>query len=86
MTTFASGVAQDKKIRVRALGRGSLLKSKLHSPPQAERNWKPINAFDTHFGRQMRAAHSIYTRTGSKHRDNRMGNWNVTSLNGKEEN
>ena len=30
----AWGVAQNKKVRVRALGRDARLKSKLHSPPQ----------------------------------------------------
>ena len=44
---IASGVAQDKKVRVRALGRGACLKNELHYPPQAERNWKSINAFAT---------------------------------------
>ena len=31
------------------------------------------------------AAHSICTRVGPKSRDLRMGNWNVTSLNAKEQ-
>ena len=44
------GVARDKKVRVRALGIGARLKSTLHSPPQADRSWKPINAFATRFG------------------------------------
>ena len=81
----ASGVVQNKKMRVRALGRGARSKSKLHSPPQADRYWKPINAFATCLGRQMGAAHSICTRIGSKQRDLCMGNWNVSSLNGKEQ-
>ena len=33
----------------------------------------------------MGAAHSICTRVGPKHRDFCMGNWNVTLLNGKEQ-
>ena len=33
----------------------------------------------------MWAAHSICTRVGPKHRDLCMGNWNVTLLNGKEQ-
>ena len=41
----ASGVVQDKKVRVRVLGRGAHSKSKLHSLPQADRNWKPIHAY-----------------------------------------
>ena len=65
----ASGVAQNKNVRVQALGRGAHSKSKLHSPPQADRNWKPINAFAVCLGRQMGAAHNIYTRVGFKHRD-----------------
>ena len=81
----ASGVAQDKKVRVRALGRGACLKSKLHFPPEADRNRKPINAFATRLGRQTGAAHSICTRVGPKQRDFRMSNWNVISLNGKEQ-
>ena len=49
----ASGIAQDKKVCVQALGRRSCSKSKLHSPLQADHNWKPINAFAMHLGRQM---------------------------------
>ena len=33
----------------------------------------------------MGAAHRICTRVGPKHRDLYMGNWNVTSRNGKEQ-
>ena len=33
----------------------------------------------------MGAAHSICTRVGPKHRDFCMDNWNVTLLNGKEQ-
>ena len=62
----ASGVMQEKKVRVRALGRGARSKSMLHSLPQTDRNWKSINVFATHSGRQMGAAHSICrpTRVG----------------------
>ena len=49
----ASGVAQDKKVCVWALGRGARSKNKLHFPPQPDRNWKFINAFATRLGRQM---------------------------------
>ena len=62
----ASGVAQDKKVRIRALGRRARLKSKLHFPPQADRNLKLINTFATRLGRRMGAAHSIRTRVGPK--------------------
>ena len=43
----------------KSLGRKARLKSKLHSLPQADRNWKPINAFATRLGRQIGTAHSI---------------------------
>ena len=43
----ASGIAQDKKVCVWALGRGAHSKSKLHFPLQVDLNWKPINAFAT---------------------------------------
>ena len=76
----ALGVAQDKKVRVRALGRGARSKSKLHFPPQADRNWKPINAFATRLGRKMGTAPSICTRVGSKHRDLFLGNWKEQEL------
>ena len=64
-----SGVAQDKKIHVRALGKGGRSKSKLNSFPQADRNWKPtvteINVFALRLGRKMGALHSICTRVGT---------------------
>ena len=63
----ALGIAQDEKVHIWALGRGSHSKSKVHSSPQADHNWKPINAFATHLGKKMGAAHSICTRVGSKH-------------------
>ena len=81
----ASSVAQDEKVRVSALGSGARSKSKLHFPPQADRYWKPINAFATLLGRQIGAMQSICTRVGPKHRDLRMGNWNITSLNEKKQ-
>ena len=80
-----SGVAQDKKVRVRALGRGARSRRKLHFSPQVDSNWKPINAFTKHLGKKRGAAHSICTRVGPKSRDLCMGNWNITSLNGKEQ-
>ena len=49
----ALGVAQDKKVCVRALGREVRSKSKLNSSPEADRNWKSINAFATRLGRKM---------------------------------
>ena len=52
----ASGVAQDKMVRVRALGRKVFSKSKLQFSPKADRNWKSSNAFATRLGRQMGAA------------------------------
>ena len=55
----ASGVAQDKKVRVRPSGREACSKSKLHFPPQADHNWKSVNAFATRLGRQMGATENI---------------------------
>ena len=80
-----SSIAQNKKVCIQTLSRGAHLKSKLHSPPQADCNWKPINAFATHMGRKMGAAHSICTQVDPKHWDLHMGNWSVTSLNEKKE-
>ena len=76
----ALGVMQNKKVCVWALGRGTLLKSKPHSPPQVDCNWKPINAFPMCLERQMDVVHSNCTQIGPKHQDLCMGIWNVTLL------
>ena len=81
----ASDGAQDKKIRVRVLGRGTRSKNKLQSPPQADRHRKPTNAVAKRLGRQMGAAHRKRTRVGPNCRDLAIGNWNVSSLTGKEQ-
>ena len=60
----ASDGAQDKKVRVRVLGRGTRSKNKLQSPPQADRHRKPTNAVAKRLGRQMGAAHRKRTRVG----------------------
>ena len=57
----ASGIAQDKKVRVRALIGKTRSKSKPHFSPQSERNWKPIIAICYALGRKMGAANSICT-------------------------
>ena len=49
---IVSGVAMEKKVCIWALGRGAR-KSKLYSPPQPDRNWKPIDAFVTLLQRQI---------------------------------
>ena len=46
---------------------------------------KPINPFAMRLGRKMGTAGSTCTRVRPKHRDLRMGNWNVTSLKRKEQ-
>ena len=74
----ASGVALGQKVRVCPLGKGTRLNSKLHSPSQADRHWKPINAFTMRLRRKMGEAHSIGTQVGPKHWDLCIGNWNVT--------
>ena len=77
--------AHGKKMRVRVLGRGTRLKSKLQSPSQADCNRKPTNAVTKHLGRQMGAPHIKCTRVGSNCRDLAIGNWNVSSLTEKEQ-
>ena len=81
----ASDAAQDKKNRVRVLCRGTRSKNKLQSPPQAGRHRKPTNAVARRLGRQMGAAHRKCTRGGLNCRDLAIGNWNVSSLTGKEQ-
>ena len=49
----ASDGAQDKKVRVRVLRRGTRLKNKLQSPSQADRHRKPTSAVAKRLGRQM---------------------------------
>ena len=79
----ASDGAQDKKVRVRVLGRGTCSKNKLQSPPQAHR--KPTNAVAKRLGRPMGAPHRKCTRVGPNCRDLAIGNSNVSSLTGKEQ-
>ena len=81
----ASDGAQDKKVRFRVLGRGTRSKNKLQPPPQADRHRKPTNAVAKRLGRQMGAAHRKRTRVGPNCRDLAIGNWNVSSLTGKEQ-
>ena len=81
----ASDGAQNKKVRVRVLGRGTRSKNKLQSPLQADRHRKPTSAVAKRLGRQMGAAHRKRTRVGPNCRDLAIGNWNVSSLTGKEQ-
>ena len=81
----ASDGVQDKKVRVRVLGRRTRSKNKLQSTPQADRHRKPTNAVAKRLGRQMGAAHRKRTRVGPNCRDLAIGNWNVSSLTGKEQ-
>ena len=55
----ASDVAQHKKVRVRALGRGARSKNKRHSPPQASFNSSSTNVPATRLERRMGTAQSI---------------------------
>ena len=75
----ASGVAQNKHVRVRALDRGTRSKGNLYSPPQADRNWKPINAFATRLVTHIGASLCICTRVGPKHRHLRIGGGRAVS-------
>ena len=85
----ASDGAQDKKVRVPVLGRGTRTKNKLQSPPQAHRHRKPTDYSTAQIykrlGRQMRVAHRKCTRVRPNLRDLAIGNWNVSSLTGKEQ-
>ena len=62
----ASDGEQNKKVRVRALGRTTRSKSKLQSPPQADRHRKPTDAVAKRLGRQMGAAHRKCIRVASE--------------------
>ena len=81
----ASDGAQDKKVRVRVLGRGTRSKNKIQSSPLADRHRKPTNAVAKRLGKQMGAAHRKYTQVGPNCRDLAIGNCNVLSLTGKEQ-
>ena len=82
----ASDGAQDKKVRVRVLGRGTHSKNKLQSPPQKLTvTGNPPTQLLSVWGRQMGAAHRKRTRVGPNCRDHAIGNWNVSSLTGKEQ-
>ena len=85
----ASVVAQDKKDRVRVLGRGARSKNKRHSPPSASFIGSSTNVLATRLQRRRRAAQSIHTqgnvaRSRDKHHQMLVGNWNVLTLTGKE--
>ena len=80
----ASDGAQNKKVRVRVLGRGTRSKNKLQSPSQADRQRKPTNVAKR-LGRQMRVVHRKCTRVGPNCRDLAIGNWNASSLTRKEQ-
>ena len=79
----ASDGAQDKKVRVRVLGRGTRSKNKLQFPSQADRHRKHTNTVAKRLGRQMGAAHRKRTRVEPNRRDLAIGNWNVSSLTGR---
>ena len=81
----SSDGAQDKKVRVRVLGKETRSKSELQSTPQADRHRKPTNAVAKRLGRQMGAAHRKRTRVGPNCQDVAIGNWNLSSLTGKEQ-
>ena len=81
----ASDGAQDKKVRVRVLGRGTGSKNKLQLSLQADHRRKPTNAVAKRLGRQMGAAHRKCTPVEPNCWDLAIGNWNVSSLTGKEQ-
>ena len=89
----ASDVSQNKKVRVRVLGRGARSKSKRRSPPSSSYFGNSINVPATRLERRRGTAQSNHTQDNVAHsrhhhhqRHNRLlfGNWNVFTLNGKE--
>ena len=84
----ASVVAQNKKDRVRVLGRGARSKSKRQSPP-ASPSGSSTNVPATRLERRMEAAQSNRTQDNvahsrSNHHQLLFGNWNILTLTGKE--
>ena len=77
--------AQDKKVRVRVLGRRTRSKNKLLSSPHADRHRKPTNAVAKRLNRQIAAAHRKCTQAGSNCQDLVIENSSVSSLTGKEQ-
>ena len=73
-----------KKVRVPPLGRGARSKVSFILPHKLTVTG-PINVFAKRLGEEKGAAHSICTLVGPKHRNFCMSNWNVTSLNAKEQ-
>ena len=57
----------------------------LQSPPQADCHWKTTNTVANRLGRQIWAAHRKCNQVGPNCRDLAIGNWNVLSLTGKEQ-
>ena len=89
ITHAASGVAENKKDRVRVLGRGTRLKSKRHSPPASLLGSSTNVPAATRSERQSRTAQRNCTEGyvahfRKKHRKPLLGNWNVLTLTGKE--
>ena len=86
----ASDVSQNKKVRVRALGRGDRSKNKRQSPPSSSHFGSSTNVPATRLERRRGTAQSIHTRGNVAHSRHhhqhqlRFGNWNVFSLTGKE--
>ena len=61
------------------------MKNKLQSPQQANYHRKHTNAVAKRLGRQMEAARRKCTQVGTNCRDLAIGNLNVSSLTGKEQ-
>ena len=81
----ASGVAQDKKVRVQALSRGGRLKISYILPHNLNVTRNQLtHSLRVWEGKRGQYTISVCTRVGLKIRDLCMGIWNVTPLNEKE--
>ena len=85
----ASDVSQNKKVRVRVLGRGARSKNKRQSPPSSSHLGSSTNVPATRLERRRGTAQSNLTQDNvahSRHHYHKfhLGNWNVYTLTGKE--
>ena len=85
----ASDVSQNKKVRVRVLGRGARSKNKRQSPPSSSHFGSSTNVPATRLERRRGTAQSIHTQDNvahSRHHHHqlRFGNWNIFTLACKE--
>ena len=81
----ASDGGQDKKDRVRVLGRGTRSKISYSLPRKLNITGNPSTQSLSIWGGKWGAAHIKCMRIGPNCRDLAIGSWNVSSLTGKEQ-